>query len=203
MAPSPLEHLREVFEVNVFGVHRVTNALVDLIRGSRGRIVTLSSISGVLAGPHMGAYAMSKHALEAYTDSLAKHLAPDGVRVAAIAPGNFASSIAEKSVAHFAPPPDAPPEIAALLDPDADLSLSWLPTPEPVAHACYAALFDDAPRERYLVVPTQDEADRTLAQAALEWVRLNASTSFAWTTERLLEEIEGLDGDTSDPAEPR
>ena len=186
---TPLDHVRQVFEVNVFGMHRVTNAVVDLIRESSGRIVTMSSISGTLSSAHMGAYAMSKHAVESYADSLAKALASDGVHVAAVAPGNFASAIAKNAVARFTAPEDAPPEIREMFSPDADLSLSWLPGPEPVAEAVHAALFDDDPRERYLVVGAEEEAERTLEQAALEWARLNASTPHAWTAERLLDAV--------------
>jgi NAD(P)-dependent dehydrogenase (short-subunit alcohol dehydrogenase family) len=104
--------MRAVFEVNVFGVHRVTNALVDLIVASRGRIVTISSLSGTLSSTQLGAYSMSKHAIEAYTDALAKQLAPLGVHVCAVAPGNYASAIARNAVGRFAPPPDASEDLA-------------------------------------------------------------------------------------------
>ncbi len=186
-----LDDLRAVFEVNVFGVHRVTNALVDLIVASRGRIVTMSSLSGTVSSTLLGAYSMSKHALEAYTDALAKQLAPLGVHVCAIAPGNFESAIVGNAVARFAPPPDANEDLAALFAPGADTSRSAYPGPEAVAVACHAALFDDAPLERYLVVPIDDEADVTLRQAAHEWARLNASTAYAWSTERLVAELDG------------
>ena len=146
LTTTSLDDLRAVFEVNVFGVHRVTNALADLIVASRGRIVTISSISGTLSPVALGAYSMSTHALEAYTDSLAKQLAPLGVPVSA------------------------------------------------VAAACHAALFDEAPLERYLVVPNADEADVTLEQAAHEWTRLNASTPHRWSSERLAAEVDARDG---------
>ncbi len=186
--------LRAVFEVNVFGVHRVTNALVDLLVASRGRIVTMSSLSGTLSPPLLGAYAMSKHALEAYTDALAKQLAPLGVHVCAVAPGNYESAIARNAVERFAPPPDAGEDLAALYAPDADTSRSEFPAPEPVAAACHAALFDETPLERYLVVPNAEEADRTLEQAAHEWARLNASTPYRWSSERLVAEVDARAG---------
>ena len=187
--------MRAVFEVNVFGVHRVTNALVDLIVASRGRIVTMSSISGTLSSALMGTYAMTKHALEAYTDSLAKQLAPLGVHVCAVAPGNFESAIARNVVTRFTPPTDASDDLAAIYAPGADVSRSQFPGPEPVAITCHAALFDEAPLERYLVVPNADEADRTLEQAAHECARLNASTPHAWSHERLVAALDaGSDG---------
>jgi hypothetical protein len=74
--------------------------------------------------------------------------------------------------------------------PDADTSRSEFPSPEPVAAACHAALFDEAPLTRYLVVPNAQEADLILAQAAHEWARLNASTPHRWSTERLVAEVD-------------
>ena len=49
----------------------MTKALAPLIIAERGRIVTIGSISGILAGENGSAYSMSKHAVEAFTDSLA------------------------------------------------------------------------------------------------------------------------------------
>jgi NAD(P)-dependent dehydrogenase (short-subunit alcohol dehydrogenase family) len=189
LTTTSLHDLKAVFEVNVYGVHRVTNALIDLIVASRGRIVTMSSISGTLSPALLGAYSMSKHALEAYTDSLAAQLGPLGVHVCAVAPGNFESAILGNAVARFSPPPDANEALAALYAPDADTSRSHFPPPDPVAAACAAALFDEAPLTRYLVVPNVDEADLTLTRAAHEWARLNASTPHRWTTERLVAAI--------------
>ena len=194
LTTTPLDDLRAVFEVNVFGVHRVTNALIDLIVASRGRIVAISSLSGTLSSPMLGAYSMSKHAIEAYADALAKQLAPLGVRVCAVAPGNYASAIARNAVGRFAPPPDAGEDLAALYAPDADTSRSQYPDPEPVAAACHAALFDAAPLERYLVVPIADEANAIIAQAAHEWARLNASTPYRWSHEQLVAEVGAGDG---------
>ena len=202
LTTTSLDDLKTVFEVNVFGVHRVTNALVDLIVASRGRIVTMSSISGTLSSALMGTYTMTKHALEAYTDALSKQLAPLGVHVCAVVPGNYESAIARNLVTRFTPPTDASDDVAAFYEPGADVSRSQYPGPEPVATACHAALFDASPLERYLVVPNADEADRTLEQAAHEWARLNASTPHAWSKERLVAAIdhgaEGAAAATSD-----
>ena len=82
-----------LFDVNVFGVFRVTQAFTPMVIESKGRIVNISSISGVLSVGTAGIYAGSKHALEAMTDSLAEELQPFGVHVAAVNPGEFASEI--------------------------------------------------------------------------------------------------------------
>lgn len=66
----PLDQLRQQFEVNVIGHLRVTQALLPLLRAAQGRIINVSSLMGEVALPLMGAYSMSKHALEAMSDAL-------------------------------------------------------------------------------------------------------------------------------------
>ena len=62
-------------------------------RESKGRITNIGSISGILAGARLNAYSISKHGIEAFTDSLAAELAPQGVIVNVVEPGNFNSAI--------------------------------------------------------------------------------------------------------------
>ena len=81
-----------MFEVNVFGVLRVTQAFAPMIVESKGRIVNISSVSGVWSPTIGGMYSASKHALEAMTDALALELGELGVHVAAVNPGAFASA---------------------------------------------------------------------------------------------------------------
>jgi len=85
-------------DVNLFGPYRVTKAFADLLIESKGRIMTVSSIAGVLSGPFSGAYSMSKHGVEAYTDALAAELARFDVAVAAVEPGNYRSQIVASMV---------------------------------------------------------------------------------------------------------
>ena len=73
--------LRRQLEVNVVGQLAVTQAFLPAVRAARGRIVIVGSIAGKSALPFLGAYAMSKHALEAMADSLRVELAPDGIHV--------------------------------------------------------------------------------------------------------------------------
>ena len=84
--------LEFIFDVNVFGVFRVTQAFAPMIIESKGRIVNISSVSGIFSAPTASAYSASKHALEAMTDSFAIELRDLGVHVTAINPGNFASA---------------------------------------------------------------------------------------------------------------
>jgi NAD(P)-dependent dehydrogenase (short-subunit alcohol dehydrogenase family) len=174
LTDTSVDEMRRVFDVNVFGAHRVTLAVVDLIVASRGRIVNVSSISGVLSPVRLGPYSMTKHALEAYTDALAAQLAPAGVHVAVIEPGNYRSAILSNAVRHF---PEATDR--AGIDPREDLSRSEYLPPDEAAEACRSALFDPQPLRRYMVVPNADEGRRTLAKAAEELVELNAYSAYA------------------------
>lgn len=91
------EEMERQFDVNVFGVHRVTRAFFPLILRAKGRIVNLSSVGGRLALPFLGPYSMTKFSVEAYSDSLRRELAPHGVHVAVIQPGNVKTPIWDKT----------------------------------------------------------------------------------------------------------
>ncbi len=95
----PIEELRKQLEVNLIGQIAVTQAFLPMLRTARGRIVNMGSISGWVASPYLGAYAASKHALEAVTDSLRIELRNWGIRVAIIEPGPVVTPIWEKSLA--------------------------------------------------------------------------------------------------------
>ncbi|MDQ3145408.1 MAG: SDR family oxidoreductase, partial [Actinomycetota bacterium] len=82
------------FDTNVFGLLRVVRAVVPAMRQRRaGVVVNVGSIAGLVARPYGGLYAASKHAVEAITEALHYELAPFGVRVAVIEPGQFATDL--------------------------------------------------------------------------------------------------------------
>jgi len=80
------DRLRLQLETNVVGQLAVTQAVLPRIRASRGRIVFLSSVSGRISAPMMGAYNASKFALEGLADALRVELAPWGIRVVVVQP---------------------------------------------------------------------------------------------------------------------
>ena len=93
----PLERLRKVFEVNVFGTFATTQRVAAAMRRKRaGRILIVSSIAGVRAGVGSGPYAMTKHALQAFGTSLRAELAAFNVDVALINPGPFATGFNDR-----------------------------------------------------------------------------------------------------------
>ncbi len=84
-------------DVNFFGAVALTKAFLPLIRASKGRIINMSSLYGVLAGPAVSAYCASKFALEGFSDSLRKELLPLGVSVSLINPAMVITPIVGKT----------------------------------------------------------------------------------------------------------
>ena len=101
---QPAEVVRRHLEVNVMGVVHAVQAFLPLLRRPKdasdqpGRIVNMSSVSGRIAFPLVGAYAASKHALEALSDSLRRELLIYGIDVVVIEPGAIDTPIWDKAV---------------------------------------------------------------------------------------------------------
>ena len=98
LTQQPLEktdqsEIRRVFDTNVFGAIDVTQQFLPTIRQSHGRIIMISSLAGIIAGPMTSTYAASKRALESYSDSLRRELAPFQISVSVIEPGYIQSNI--------------------------------------------------------------------------------------------------------------
>lgn len=86
----PEERLRNQFEVNVFGTILLTQKVArNMIQKGRGKIIFMSSVSGLMADPLSGSYGGSKFALEGFAESLSKELQEFGVQVATINPGPY------------------------------------------------------------------------------------------------------------------
>jgi NAD(P)-dependent dehydrogenase (short-subunit alcohol dehydrogenase family) len=84
---SSIEQAQALFDINVFGVLRLTNAVLPLMRrqGS-GRIVNVSSVLGLIPAPYSALYAATKHAIEGYTESLDHELRAQGIRALLVEP---------------------------------------------------------------------------------------------------------------------
>ena len=95
---TAIEQWREIYDVNVFGVVALTRAVLPLLREARGRIVNIASSSATLAPPMMAAYASSKRALEALSESIRAEYAAHGIRVSVIAPDVINTPIWAKAV---------------------------------------------------------------------------------------------------------
>ncbi|NWB25622.1 oxidoreductase [Pseudomonas gingeri] len=96
---SPLEDLRQQFEVNVFGAVAVIKAVLPFMRERRrGHILNVTSMGGITTFPGLGYYHGSKFALEGISEALGKEVRPFGVFVTAIEPGAFRTEWAGRSM---------------------------------------------------------------------------------------------------------
>jgi NAD(P)-dependent dehydrogenase (short-subunit alcohol dehydrogenase family) len=104
--PGPLQHITEdefeqQMDVNVKSVRRITNILLPFLGTDKkytpGKIINISSVSGLFNSPYNGSYCISKHALESMTDVYRRELAMFGIRVSAIQPGPIKTEIWNKS----------------------------------------------------------------------------------------------------------
>ena len=99
-----MEGWRAQFETNFFGVLRVTRALLPRMRERRsGRILMMSSLSGLVTPPTQGAYSSTKHALEGLSNALRMELYPFGIDVVLIEPGYIITGI-QKAAAELSRP---------------------------------------------------------------------------------------------------
>jgi NAD(P)-dependent dehydrogenase (short-subunit alcohol dehydrogenase family) len=105
---GPLQHLdieafTEQFDINLFGVQRVTQAFLPLLGATfnpavpKGKIIQISSISALISQPFVGPYCASKAALESYTDALRRELTLFGIPVVSVLPGPVKTPIWEKA----------------------------------------------------------------------------------------------------------
>jgi NAD(P)-dependent dehydrogenase (short-subunit alcohol dehydrogenase family) len=211
LVTGPLIEIEEseldfLFDVNIYGPYRITKAFAPMLIETKGRVINISSVSGVGSGRLIGAYSMSKHAIEAYTDSLALELELLGVKVSAVEPGDYQSNIArnycDRLLASGYDPTNS--YFAELVRHRLDFCKAGgsyeAPEPDAVAEAVLHALIADAPKEHYLVVPNQEEAEWTIAKAIEELVSLNKDHPYSYTRDEL---VEMLDAElaSEDPAE--
>ncbi len=156
-----VEELREQFEVNLFGVHQITQAVFPLLLQAGGRIVMMSSDSGFFATPFVGLYCSSKFALEGYADSLRREILLQGMKVIIIEPGRIRTPIwskAEKDISNKE-------QVQSVFLKDAMAmgryairkgKTGGLP-PDEVARVVYTALTAAKPKLRYIVADNKFE----------------------------------------------
>ena len=193
MAEMDEADLDFVFDVNVFGPYRVTKAFAPMIIESRGRISNISSLAGIATGPAYGAYSMSKHAVEAYSDSLASEMRPLGVRVSAIKPGAFNSSAStsycKRRKVKGTTPDDSlfeelSNDIASLCGDDAS---NQYPEPDRVADAVMDALFSENPKDDYLAVSTSGQSQFVIRDVIQDLVEFNRDFEYSYSRDQLVE----------------
>ncbi len=175
-----IQAIKDVFDVNIFGVMRVTHALLPFLRRSQGRIVILSSMSGILSGKYFGIYSISKHAIEAYGDTLSYDLQDTGIHTALIEPGNYKSNMFKKFMKRMDLQTENDHKFESSEEKEKFFKrLNRLMEyeqnerdPIEVAKVVYDGLFSEHPKKRYMVGPKK-ERDLVINRMIDELLQLN------------------------------
>lgn len=193
---TPESEMDFQMQVNLYGPYRVTKAFAPLIIENKGRISTIGSISGILSGVLFGPYSMSKHAMEAFADSLAREMEKFEVKVSIVEPGNFQSDIGQNLYRRLQQVnPDLEQsryreEMQRLIDSFKDSDENPGADPIAVALAVEHALFAENPKMRYLVVPNERQAEITIRKAMEEMLQLNHDQAYSYDRAKLLEMLD-------------
>ena len=194
---APLIELEEkdldfIFDVNVYGPYRITKAFAPLLLASKGRVVNISSLNGIVASPMIGAYSMSKHAIEAFSDGLAGEMARLGVRVSVVEPGNYGTEIGRNLLARI----DTSIVKGSRFEQqmrgtiEAMRSFENNPPPDDVAAAVLDAFSNVNPKMRYLVVPTQNQAAVVIRRQLEQLVQMNTDQKFSYDRDALVKMLD-------------
>ena len=146
---SSTAQAQRLFDVNVFGITRVTNAVLPTMRKQgKGRIVNVGSVLGLIPAPYNALYAATKHAVEGYSESLDHELRTLGIRVVLVEPGVTRTAFEDNLTR-----PDRPlPLYDSVRQSQEALMRDWIQTgdaPEVVAEVVVKAATATVPKLRY------------------------------------------------------
>jgi NAD(P)-dependent dehydrogenase (short-subunit alcohol dehydrogenase family) len=195
LVDGPESDIDFTFGVNVYGPYRVNKAFLPLLDESDGRTTIIGSIAGFIAG-RSGIYSMSKFAVEAYTDSLAREIADTGVHVSIVEPGGFKSNFGITRAARA---------LAAADKGDIELTAeerarheniamrnTTRKDPDEVADAVLDLLSSDSPKRRYMVTPNEGQAQATIEAAMRRVVQLNQDQPYSYDRDGLVAVLDAL-----------
>src|SRR3954447_17279001 len=156
---------QRVFDINFFGLVRMTKAVLPHMRAAgTGRIINISSVLGLVPAPYMASYGATKHAIEGYSESVDHEVREHGIRVLLVEPGYTRTGFDANAIQ-----PDAPLPIYAVQRQGFDGALARAmgggdcpvararadaDAPAAVASAIVAAATDPKPKLRYTAGPT-------------------------------------------------
>lgn len=186
------KELEYVFGVNLFGPIRITRAFAPMLIESKGRVVNISSLNGIVANAMIGGYSMTKHGIEAYSDALSQELGRFGVRVAIIAPGNYGTEIGKNMLARM----DTSVVAGSRFEAQARATIRNMaafennPPPDDVADAVLDAMSSAAPKMRYLVVPAANQAAIVFRKLFDEVAQLNDGHKFSYDRDALVKMLD-------------
>jgi NAD(P)-dependent dehydrogenase (short-subunit alcohol dehydrogenase family) len=186
---SPIEELRQQFEVNVFGAVAMIKAVLPFMRKRRsGHIIAITSMGGIVTMPGLGYYHGSKFALEGIAESLGKEVAGFGIHVTAVEPGAFRTDWAGRSMVRGK---RTIPDYDAIFDPVRARRQSYSGhqpgDPDKAADAILQLVASENPPTHLLlgqdaVHLVQEKLDLLAAEIS-EWRAVSESTDFAANSE--------------------
>lgn len=166
---SSIAQAQRLFDVNVFGVARVVNAVLPIMRQQKGgRIINMSSILGLIPSPFNAFYAATKHAIEGYSESLDHEVRAFGIRVVLVEPGVTRTAFEENLTRADAPLP----VYAAERQHSENLMRTWVEAgdaPQVVAEMVVKAATAASPKLRYSA-GKQSRQVRALRRFMPEWL---------------------------------
>ena len=146
---SSIAQAQGLFNVNVFGIFRVTNGVLPIMRAqAKGRIINISSVNGFLPGPFTAIYTSTKHAVEGYSESLDHEVRALGIQVALVEPA-FTRTALEESAAEPDRKCDAYEQGRSGMNSVWRHAIATGDTAEEVANTVVRAATDAAPKLRY------------------------------------------------------
>ncbi|GGO95466.1 SDR family oxidoreductase [Stakelama pacifica] len=181
---TPSDEIRRQFDVNLFGMIEATKALLSHFRHNRsGTIVNISSMGGRVAFPLGTLYHASKYAVEGFSEALSYEVAPFGVRIKLVEPGQIATDFAGRSLAFSNDETliEYQPTVAQVMKAFGELTASASPA-EVIAEIVYAAATDTTDRLRFeagedaqqLLAVRRDTDDASFARSINEQFGLQA-----------------------------
>jgi NAD(P)-dependent dehydrogenase (short-subunit alcohol dehydrogenase family) len=195
IADMTLEEFDLTMKVNAYGPLMMTKAFAPLIEAQKGRVVIIGSVSGIVAGPDLVAYDMSKHAVEGMVDSLALQFAPRGLHASIVEPGAFKSNIDNNMMSRSTLSAAAKADLVKVEGPVLDPN--QYPEADDVAEAVEHALFDPDPKRRYLVVPRHfhDKLNSNVVENTIRWqirqlVQLNEGQPYTYDRAALVKMLD-------------
>ncbi len=148
---TSLEQAQDVFDTNLWGVVRVTNAVLPTMRQQRsGHIINMSSLGGLIGAPGQGYYCASKFALEGYSEALSIELDPFNIKVSLIEPGYFKTNFNHEML-HSGKIYSDYNNVREVIQSSINQAIAQGENPEKVAQLIVSIAQNPAPRLRYRV----------------------------------------------------
>lgn len=189
LSKGALSDLQFTFNVNVYGPFRINSAFLPLLEQSKGRTVLIGSIAGTIASK-MGIYSMSKFAVEAYTDSLAREIKGNGVSVSIVEPGSYKSNFAAaKATRALAAANNGEIELTAKERERYEKNAANnknLKEPDAVADAVYELMTVETPKRRYMVTPSERQAQAAITAGLRRTLELNHDQAYELDRKELI-----------------